>query len=68
MQPFDKYSVLIVGIILVGFAISYCVPNSEIPVLNIGLKSAITVLVYTGLVYGFKLIPEVNNLDKFFRK
>ena len=64
LQPFSINTLKILGIALITFATAYFVPLTEIPVLNIIIRSAIIGAVYMFLVLFFKISPDIEDLLK----
>lgn len=62
MQPFSFDTLKLLGIAGIVLAIVYFLPFTEIPLLNIVIRSVIIGLLYVGLVYYTNISSQFNNL------
>ncbi|AZQ58402.1 lipopolysaccharide biosynthesis protein [Maribacter sp. MJ134] len=69
ISPFTRETVKVFSLLLVLGAIFYYLQFSFHPILNIALKSALLVLMYTFILYRFKISEDVYGiLSKFLKK
>ncbi|MDT0554308.1 lipopolysaccharide biosynthesis protein [Urechidicola vernalis] len=62
MQPFAKETIYIIAVITAIFGIFYFVDFPFISIVNIGLKSAVVILLYVIIVYKLRISKDVNEL------
>lgn len=67
MQPYDTSSLKILLVILVVFMIAYFIPSLENAIISMLLKSSIITVVYLGLAYSLKIVPEFHKYIPFIK-
>lgn len=68
MQPYDASSLKILTVIMLVFTIVYFIPSMENAVLSMLLKSSVITIVYLGLTYSLKIVPEFHKYIPFINK
>jgi O-antigen/teichoic acid export membrane protein len=62
MQPFSRQTLAVLfGGILV-FAVGQVIPDTGFPLLDIAIKSSLSMLLFAGFILFFKVSPEINHL------
>lgn len=60
LQPYDLSSLKIIFVIGVSFAVAYFLPSMNNEILTMIFKAIVTTIVYGGLVYLLKIVPEFH--------
>ena len=69
LQPFDRKTLKIISVIIVVWFAAKILPPLSFPVTDIAVRSIIIVLLYTGIIYFWKIVPELMPVAKnYLRK
>lgn len=60
MQPFSRKTLVVIGIIIITTIIGYYVPKLNNWYLDVLLRSSIATIVYSILILGTKVSPDIN--------
>ena len=63
-EPYCKHHITIIGIAAVSYFCAYFIPETSNFIINIGIKSSIVVIVFSYLIYKFRVSEDVNEMVK----
>jgi O-antigen/teichoic acid export membrane protein len=68
LQPYDRVTLYIIGLIGFCFGVNYFLPVLHSPILNMLLRGSLLSLLYVAVVYYLRIAPELFGIVMNFRK
>ena len=61
MQPFDKNSAYVLGVMILCFLTNMAIPDTQQPIFNMMIHSCVIFPIYLAAVYFLKIVPEFHS-------
>ena len=68
MQPYNISSLKIISVIGISFLLAYFLPSLNNPIFSIVLKGTVITVIYGGLTYLLKIVPEFHKYIPFIKE